>query len=75
MHAKMNGSNGFHEDHEEQNCPLCLMSCDIVILQRKASVDGEILYYCPLCHNILTKEEVEVAYEKLYAPLEETDRR
>ncbi|MCK4251144.1 hypothetical protein KAX97_06835 [candidate division WOR-3 bacterium] len=51
------------------------MSCDIVILQRKASVDGEILYYCPLCHNILTKEEVDVAYEKLYAPLFEKGGR
>ena len=75
MYPLINGNKGSHKDPEEQNCPLCLMSCDIVILQRKASVDGGILYYCPLCHNILTKEEVEVAYETLYAPLEETDRR
>lgn len=75
MYPLINGNKRSYKDSEEQNCPLCLMSCDIVILQRKASVDGGILYYCPLCHNILTKEEVEVAYEILYAPLEETDRR
>ena len=75
MYPLINDNKGSRRDSEEQNCPLCLMSCDIVILQRKASVDGEILYYCPLCHNILTKEEVEVAYETLYAPLEKTDRR
>ena len=54
---------------DEQNCPLCTINLHFVTLEIKPGVDGKLLYYCPLCHAILTKEEVDEAYERLYGPL------
>jgi len=51
---------------QEENCPYCITEGQTVIMELHKTVDDQLVYYCPRCDAILTKEELDAIYEEIY---------